>query len=204
MDVEEGDAKKQVDIPMLEGQGGGRGRLIAIALTIQVFCAMCLAFSVYSLQTALSVSRKMMELKEGKDTGIFLEMVREVWHNEEKLQLRVGWKQQMELEDNNTIIFGCTGPYLVHLSVCFVDTHIQEKDDRNNGTLVLRQGNTEKMTIPLDPWNLCKNEIPQTDQRILSFATNDKVSIKFSSGRLKLKYLYVGFHYMLGQQCFYN
>ncbi|KAJ8277850.1 hypothetical protein GJAV_G00080860 [Gymnothorax javanicus] len=125
----------------------------------------------------------------------------EVRNGMEELKFRVHWNNRMELQRNSTIYFQCSGPYVVYVSACSLDMESQN----NNGTLVLHQRGIDRMTILLRSQDECHGEHlqrSQKHQRILTFTKNDTVSLKFTSESLKLRYLHLGFHYLLGGQCF--
>ncbi|KAJ8376337.1 hypothetical protein SKAU_G00069170 [Synaphobranchus kaupii] len=211
MDVHDGDAEKQcsVVIPFRKRRNNGMSRLVVALIIQSLFTTVCLAISIYSLRTVQSVEWSLKQLDQKwslkqldqeKDIGIYLEVMGEVRIPMEKPKFMELWKHKMELIENTTILFQCSGPYVVYVFYCSEDTN----SPKNNGTLILQQPGIDRMIIPLYSQKDCDGENfqkPQKNQTMLSFTKNDTVSLNFTSDSLKLKYFQVRFHYLLGEQC---
>ncbi|XP_035271585.1 uncharacterized protein LOC118226233 isoform X2 [Anguilla anguilla] len=198
MDVHDVDAEKQRDavIPPRKSRNYRISRLAAACIIQSLLTTLCLAISSYSLGTVQSVEWK---LNRGKDIGIYLEVMGEVRQQMEKLKFRVHWKHKMDLgKGNTTVSFQCSGPYVVHVSACSVYMENQEL----NGSLILEWPGINQTIIQLRSQDDCDGENSQRDHKMISFTKYDNVSLRFTSENLKLRYLRLGFHYLLGEQCF--
>ncbi|CAL8254697.1 unnamed protein product [Merluccius merluccius] len=170
---------------------------LAVAVAIPNLAVIaCLAIGLY---TYLTFTSRDMEADENRDIFIQFDSRGDININE-TLNFTVQDRNKVDLVEGTKIYISCSGPYLLHMDVCF--RGLDNKDGQGKLELLVAAAGQQASlaSFPLEGKSKVNCKGLHTTVYLRS---KEEATLHFSSegNNLKIKNIMLGLHYQLGRQC---
>nr|XP_055042748.1 uncharacterized protein LOC129429827 [Misgurnus anguillicaudatus] len=166
---------------------GARRKVVAVLFIQSLLTATCAAISLWIFFGQTEKQDKGIVLFS-PDKGIYLELI-----DKEKFTFNTLWNNSANLQHGKNVVVSCAGPYTVYMWANVISF------DELSGTvnLTMLQGNQIVYQQTMQSTERAKV------QSAAMLAEDKEITLEISKKEsTDIKFLHIGLHYMLGDQCF--